>query len=332
MMCFGWCSAHDAYSRMCTCAFCSGIPLARMRYMRACMSFINRVCHFDIIFFLLSLSLPPGPCKMSRIVLARIAGAKVMLSTTMAADAKANVASTQAAAISAELKREKLDAEMTADVMQRLMEIDWPPRARDELLASFAAPESRISSVGLSIRQRRNFGAPSAQAKSRNCTTSLVLGRLRNSNACRTKSRPSSSRIAVPSGSVTISQSLRRPCSRRSRWKPRSTTTAKSFCRCECGKHVVLTPAQLENIKFVHGFNCTEDGLLNDSELIRLFDPLQRSIYDWPHTIFERWRKPNRIKCFVAMLAEKERHHQKPTLRRSLNEPTCVFRRQHQAK
>ena len=105
---------------------------------------------------------------MSRILLARIAGAKVMLSTTMAADAKANVASTQAAAISAQLKREKLDAEKTADVMQRLMEIDWPPRARDELLASFAAPESRISSVGLSIRQRRPFGAPSAAAESPN--------------------------------------------------------------------------------------------------------------------------------------------------------------------
>ena len=35
------------------------------------------------------------------------------------------------------------------------------------------------------------------------------------------------------------------------------------------------------------GFNCTEDGLLNDSELLRLFDPLQRSIYDWPHTILQ---------------------------------------------
>ena len=86
-----------------------------------------------------------------RALLARIAGAKMMLSTTMAADAKANVASTQAAAISAELKREKLDAEMTADVMQRLMEIDWPPRARDELLASFAAPESS------SRRKQQNY-------------------------------------------------------------------------------------------------------------------------------------------------------------------------------
>ena len=88
-----------------------------------------------------------------RALLARIAGAKMMLSTTMAADAKANVASTQAAAISAELKREKLDAEMTADVMQRLMEIDWPPRARDELLASFAAPESS------SRRKQQNYNS-----------------------------------------------------------------------------------------------------------------------------------------------------------------------------
>jgi len=69
----------------------------------------------------------------------------------MAADAKANVASTQAAAISAELKREKLDAEMTAEVMQRLIEIDWPPRARDELLASFAAPKSS------SRRRQQNY-------------------------------------------------------------------------------------------------------------------------------------------------------------------------------
>jgi len=86
-----------------------------------------------------------------RALLARIAGAKMMLSTTMAADAKANVASTQAAAISAELKREKLDAEMTAEVMQRLIEIDWPPRARDELLASFAAPKSS------SRRRQQNY-------------------------------------------------------------------------------------------------------------------------------------------------------------------------------
>jgi len=54
--------------------------------------------------------------------------------------------------------------------------------------------------------------------------------------------------------------------------------------RCEAG---ALALAQLDKIRNLHGFNCTEDGLLNDSELLRLFDPLQRSIYDWPHTILQ---------------------------------------------